>query len=330
MKAVLARAFGPIENLTVAEAPEPAAGPGEVLIEVAAAGVNFPDLLVIGGKYQIAQDPPFIPGKEASGIVLAIGDGVTTCRPGDRVLVMIECGTYCQRLVAPAANVFVLPEAMHLVAAGAFALTYQTAHFALVERAATRQGETVLVTGAAGGVGLACVALAKALGARVIAGVGSPEKGRVASAAGADHVIDLSGGNLRDSIREQVFAVTQGKGADVICEVVGADVFDGALRALAWSGRLVVLGFAGGRIPSIPANYILVKNITVTGLHWSDYREWHPERMRAAQADLFRLWEAGKLPIAIAGRYPMERVVEALSQLRDRKVLGKVVLTMES
>jgi NADPH2:quinone reductase len=187
----------------------------------------------------------------------------------------------------------------------------------------------VLVTGAAGGVGLACVQLAKALGARVLAGVSTPEKGRVVQAAGADAVIDLSGSDLKNSIRADVRGLTDGRGAEVILEVVGGDVFDGALRALAWRGRLVVLGFAGGRIPTIPANYILLKNIAVTGLHWSDYREWHPQWMRRAQAELFALYEEGRLHTELAATYPLADAPLALAELRDRRVRGKLVLTTD-
>lgn len=330
MKAVLARSFGPIENLEVAELPDPAPGPGEVVVDVAAAGVNYPDLLVVGGKYQILPTPPFIPGKEAAGVVSAVGEGVDTCRVGDRVLALVEHGAYCERLRAPAANCFVLPEAMGTIEASVFALTYQTAWFALVTRAAMRPGDAVFVTGAGGGVGSACVALARALGGQVIAGVSTPEKAALARAAGAHHVIDLSQDNLRDRIREEVRAVTGGKGADVICEVVGGDVFDGAVRALAWSGRLVVLGFAGGRIPRLSMNYVLLKNIAVTGLHWSDYREWHPEMMREAQHRLFELHGQGLLRIDLTATFPMPRAAEALALLRDRKVTGKVAIVMGS
>lgn len=328
MKAVVAHSFGQIEALTVEELPDPVVGPGQVVIDVAAAGVNYPDLLVVGGKYQILPQPPFIPGKEAAGIVAAVGPDVDTCRVGDRVMALVEHGAYCQKLLAPAANCFVMPEGMDMIEAAGFGLTLQTAYFALVVRGGLVAGETVLVTGAAGGIGLACVQLARALGATVIAGVSSPEKAEVARAAGAAHVIDLSGEGLRDRIRQDVRAVTGGKGADVICEVVGGDVFDGCLRALAWSGRLVVLGFAGGRIPSIPANYMLVKNISVTGLHWSDYREWHPEWMRRGHEVLFDLYRKGLLSQKVTATFPVAQVVEAMRQLRDRLVKGKVVLTM--
>jgi NADPH2:quinone reductase len=261
-------------------------------------------------------------------LVLAVGLGVTSCRVGDRVLAFVEYGAYCQKLLTPATSCFVVPDEMDLVNAAGFGLTYQTAYFALIERANMKTSETVLVTGAAGGVGLACVQLARALGGRVIAGVSSPEKAEVVKAAGADHVIDLSRGNLRNVIREEVRALTNGKGADVVCEVVGGDIFDGALRALAWSGRLVVLGFAGGRIPSLSANYVLIKNISVTGLHWSDYRDWHPQMMHRAQDELFRLYRQGQLRSEISGRYPLDRAAEALGLLRDRRVKGKLVLMM--
>jgi NADPH:quinone reductase len=328
MKAVMASVLGAIEDLSVVDLPDPAPGPGEVLVAVRAAGVNYPDLLVVQGRYQNRPPLPFIPGKEAAGIVLAVGPGVDGCREGDRVLAFVEYGAYCEKLVTPASSCFVIPHEMDIVEAAAFGLAYQTAYFALVERANLKAGETVLVTGAAGGVGLACVQLAHALGARVIAAVSSFEKAELARSAGADAVIDLSPGNLRDFIRDEVRALTDGKGADVVCEIVGGDVFDGAIRAVAWSGRLVVLGFAGGRIPSISANYVLVKNIAVMGMHWSDYRDWHPQTMRRAQDALFKLYQQGKLRTEISGRYPIDHVTQALAMLRDRQVRGKVVLMM--
>jgi len=328
MLAVMVRKFGRIEDIALEQVPDPAAGPGQVVIEVAGAGVNFPDLLVTRGLYQILPPLPFTPGKEAAGVVAAVGEGVATCKPGDRVIALIEYGSYCERLLAPAANCFVMPDSMQMVEAAGFALAYQTAHFALLDRARLRPGEYVLVTGAAGGVGLACVRLAKALGARVIAAVSTPEKGNLAIQAGAESLVDTSGENLRDSIRDQVRARTANHGADVVLEVVGGDVFDGALRALAWRGRLVTLGFAGGRIPKLSLNAVLLKNIEISGLHWSDYREWHPDWMRRAQEHLFRLYEEGKLPATIDRTMPLAQVVDAMALLQDRKVMGKVVLTM--
>jgi len=329
MKAVVAHAFGAVEALRLQDWPDPVPRAGEVVVDVMAAGVNFPDLLVTGGRYQILPTPPFIPGKEAAGIVSAVGEGVHTCAVGDRVLVLVESGAYCERLLAPQANCFVLPRGMNFLEAAGFALAFQTAYFALVERANVQPGEVVFVTGAAGGVGLGCVQLAKALGARVLAGVSTAEKGAVARAAGADAIVDLSGADLRNSIRDDVHALTVRKGADVVLEVVGGDVFDGAFRSLAWRGRLVVLGFAGGRIPNIPANRILLRNVAVTGLHWSDYREWHPEWMRQAQVELFALYERGLLRTELAGAYPLDEAPRAMAELRDRRARGKVVLTTD-
>lgn len=329
MKAVMVSVLGAIEDLSVVDLTDPVPGPGEVLVAVVAAGVNYPDLLVVQGRYQNRPPLPFIPGKEAAGIVQAVGSGVDSCQAGDRVLVFVEYGAYCEQLVAPESSCFVVPDEMDLVEAAAFGLAYQTAYFALVERAALKAGETVLVTGAAGGVGLACVQLARALGARVIAAVSSSEKAELAKSAGADSVVDLSPGNLRDLIRDEVRTLTNGKGADVVCEIVGGDVFDGAIRAVAWSGRLVVLGFAGGRIPTISANYVLVKNIAVMGMHWSDYRDWHPQMMRRAQEALFKLYQQGKLRTEISGRYRIDHAAEALGMLRDRRVRGKIVLIID-
>lgn len=330
MKAVVVSELGKVENLSVVDLPDPNPGPGEILVAVVAAGVNYPDVLVVEGRYQNRPPLPFMPGKEAAGVVLAMGPGVSSCQIGDRVLAFVEYGAFCEKLLVPANSCFVVPDEMDLVEAAAFGLAYQTAYFALVERAAMKAGETVLVTGAAGGVGLACVQLARALGGRVIAGVSSPGKAELAKSSGADAVIDLSQDNLRDVMRDEVRKLTNGKGADVVCEIVGGDVFDSAIRAVAWSGRLVVLGFAGGRIPTMSVNYVLIKNIAVMGMHWSDYRDEHPQKMRHAQEELFKLYKEGKLHTEITGSYPLDRAAEALGMLRDRRAKGKIVLKMES
>ncbi len=211
--------------------------------------------------------------------------------------------------------------------AAAMGLTYMTAHFALVERARIKSGEVVLVTGAAGGVGLATVQVAKALGATVLAAVSTPVKAAAAKASGADHIIDTGVSNLRDSLREQVYAAVGKRGADVIVDSVGGDVFDACLRAIAWCGRIVVVGFADGRIPEIKAGHILVKNISVIGLQFSDYRDREPEKCLAARKQLFDLYNAGRLKPHVMATYPLERYSEALALVRDRKVIGKVVLT---
>ena len=246
MRAIVVDEFGPPEQLRVAEVPPPRPGPGEVLVEVHAAPVNYVDLLVVGGTYQSLPARPFIPGKGPAGVVTALGPDVITPRVGDRVLAMAEEGGYAEIVALPADQCYCLPPRMSFLEAASLSLVYDTAWFALRERARLAPGETVLVLGASGGVGQAAVQLARAMGARVLAGIPRPEKAAAARAAGADGVIDLSRENLRDALREQVWAATERHGADIILDPLGGDVFDAALRALAWCGRLVVIGFAAG------------------------------------------------------------------------------------
>jgi NADPH2:quinone reductase len=326
MRAVHVVRFGEPEDLTLVEVPTPAPGPGEVLIEVHACGVNFPDLLVAQGGYQILAPLPFSPGKEVAGIVRSVGEGVTTLAPGQRVAAQIENGGYVEQLVVKAATVYPLPDGMDFATGAALGLTYLTAHFALVEHGRFRPGEWVLVTGASGGVGSAAVQVSKALGGRVLAGVGTPSKADFVRAQGADAVIDLARAGLRDGLREEVRALTGGRGADVVVENVGGEVFEACLRALAWSGRIVVVGFVGGEFPTIRANYLLIKNITASGLHWSDYRERDPAWVRRVQETLYGLWCEGKLKPAIAAVYPLEQAAVALRRMANRNVQGKLVL----
>jgi len=326
MRAVVMRAFGPPESGEIADLPDPVPGPGEVLIRSRAAGVNYPDLLVIEGRYQHKPPLPFTPGKELAGEVAALGDGVSGLVVGDRVMAQVEYGAFAERVVARADQCFRLPDAMPFADAAAMGLVYQTAWFALLDRGRFEPGETVLVTGATGGVGLAAVQLVKALGGVALAGVTTPAKAEAAMRAGAAHVIDLSVDNLRDALRDQVFAVTKGRGADICIDPLGGDPFDAAMRALAWRGRMVVVGFAAGRIPEIKANYLLVKNISVAGLQWSDYRDRTPAAMASAQEEIFRLYVEGKLEAHVMARFPLERMADALAVIRDRKVVGKVVL----
>ncbi|MEO8717731.1 MAG: NADPH:quinone oxidoreductase family protein [Burkholderiales bacterium] len=251
---------------------------------------------------------------------------MTCVRAGDHAMALPEFGTYAEKVVVPEAHCFRLPPNMPFDEGAVLALAYQTAHFALVERGAYQKGETVLVTGASGGVGLAAVQLAKALGATVLAGVTSQEKGELCRRHGADHVVDLAAPDLRNSLREQVNAATGKRRADVVLDSVGGDVFDAALRALAWRGRLVSIGFASGRIPEVKAGYLLVKNVSVSGLQWTDYRVRQPERVRAVQEELYALYGAGKLKPEISARYPLERFAEALARFESRQVQGKIVL----
>jgi NADPH:quinone reductase len=328
LKALLVREHGPIETLALTEAPDPVPEAGEVLIDVRAASINFPDLLVIGGTYQKLPARPFSPGKDLAGVVAAVGEGVTTCKPGDRVCAQVEYGAYAEKCLVPHLNCHIMPQTMTYVDGAAMGLTYLTAHFALVERGAYRRGETVLITGAAGGVGLATVQVAKALGATVIASVSSEQKAALVRRHGADHVVRTDVPELRDELRTQIHEAVGKQGVDLIIDSVGGDVFDASLRGLAWSGRLVVVGFAAGRIPEIKAGYLLVKNIALIGLQFSDYRDREPEKVRAVQQELFRMYEAGGIKPHVMAAYRIQDYLKALSLVRERKVVGKVVLTM--
>ena len=326
MRAVLVRTHGPYDSPRLEDVADPIPGEREVVIEARAIGVNYPDVLVIEGKYQNLPPRPFTPGKEMAGVVRAVGIGVTSCKPGDRAMALIEYGAYAEQVRAPENQVFVLRESISFPDAAALGLAYQTAYFALLDRGQYRAGEIVLVTGATGGVGLAALQLAKALGATVLAAVSGPHRADPARANGADHVIDLSQPDLRESLRNQVYTVTGKRGADVVIELLGGDVFDAAMRALAWRGRMVVVGFASGRIPEVKANYLLVKNISVSGLQVSDYRDRDPAWMRRVQAELFDLYLAGKIKPHIAATYPLSRFAEALARFGRRDVVGKLIL----
>lgn len=326
MRAVIVREHGPLARHRLETAPDPAPARGEVLIEARAMGVNFPDLMVMQGSYQFLPPRPFSPGKEVAGVIGAIGEGVTRFAVGDRVMALPEYGAFAEKVVVPEAICYRMPPALPFDEGAVLALAYQTAHFALLERGAFRKGESVLVTGASGGVGLACVELARALGATVLAGVTGAAKGELARRHGADHVVDLAAPNPRESVRAQVHAALGGRGVDLVLDNVGGDAFDGALRALAWCGRLVAIGFASGRIPEVKAGYLLVKNLAVLGLQWTDYRARAPERVRAVQDELYALHAAGALRPEITARYPLERFAEALARFEAREVQGKLVL----
>jgi NADPH2:quinone reductase len=327
MRAVVVNNFGPIEAARIGELPTPAPKAGEVLVEVRATAANFVDLLVISGKYQFLPERPFAPGKLPAGIVQAVGSGVHNLKPGDRVLAMAEHGGYAEFVAIAESQCFRLPPSMSFVDAAAMALAYDTAWFALRDRARAQPGESVLVLGASGGVGLASLQLARGMGLKVLAGIANKDKEDIVRAAGADAIIDLSRPDLRDGLREQVYAVTGKRGADIILDPLGGDIFDAAIRALAWRGRLVVIGFAAGRIPTIKANYLLVKNIEVSGLQVSDYRKRLPEQMAACFREIFALYEAGNLKPAPTKTYPLEQFAAALHDIQDRKARGRIVLT---
>lgn len=318
--------FGPPSALRLNEVDDLVPGEGQIVVDVAAAGINFPDTLVVSGRYQILPPRPFVPGKELAGTVRAIGAGVTAFAPGDRVLGQLEHGAFAEQAVVNAADAFHLPDGLGFADATALGLVYQTAYFALFDRAGLRPGETVLVGGAAGGVGIASMQLAKAFGARVLAAVRKPDQVEFVRANGADAVIDVGGANLRDDLRAQVLAATDGRGVDVIIDPVGGEFFNAALRGLAWRGRLVVVGFAGGDIPSVKANYLLVKNISVSGLQWSDYRERLPERIAEAQADIFRLWRTGAVRPPVTQTFALEELPAALELIEKGRIRGKAAI----
>jgi len=328
MRAIVVDEFGPPERLHLREMPAPQPGPGEVLVEVHMAPVNYVDLLVVGGSYQFLPARPFIPGKGPAGVVAALGPTVTVPRVGDRVLAMAEEGSYAEFIALGADQCHRLPPRMSFVEAASLSLVYDTAWFALRERARVAPGETVLVLGASSGVGRAGVQLARAMGARVLAGISRPERAATAVAAGADAVISLSRENLRDTLREDVWAATDGRGADVILDPLGGEVFAAALRALAWCGRLVVIGFAGGPIPTVKANYLLLKNIEISGLQVSDYRKRRPARMAACFDEIFKLYEESRIEPAPAQVFPLDKAGEALAALRDRRLAGRAVLRL--
>ncbi len=326
MRAVVIHGFGKDGRIALGEMPSPVPGPDDLLIRIEAVAVNFVDQLVIDGAYQFLPDPPFSPGKLPAGMVMAVGGAVTGFKPGDRVLTMAEHGGYAERIAVPQSQCFVLPDSLSFIDAASMALAFDTAWFALVERARLQAGEWVLVLGATGAVGQAAVQLAKARNARVLAGISGPHRAAAARDAGADGLIDLSAENLRDDLRAQVHAQTGGEGVDIVIDPVGGDIFDAAIRALAWRGRLVVTGFAAGRIPTIKANYLLLKNIEVSGLQITDYRKRMPDRLAACMAEIFQLFEAGALRPLPSTTFALDAFADALRLIRERKADGRLIL----
>lgn len=329
MRAVIVDEFGPIENVRLGSLPDPVPQQGQVLVRVHASTVNFVDQLVIGGKYQFLPKPPFVPGKGPAGVVVGLGEGVTRLKVGDRVLAMAELGGYAELVAIDASQCYKLTPSMSFADAASTAVAYDTAWFALKDRARCEPGDKVLVLGATGAVGIGAIQIAKAMGAFVMAGVSSLDKIPMVKDAGADAIVDLTKAELRDSLRAQVHDFTKGAGADVILDPLGGDIFDAAIRALAWRGRLVVIGFAAGRIPTIKANYLLVKNIEVTGLQVSDYRKKRPDQVEECYRELFSWFEQGKLKSPPMHTYPLENFREALRAIGDRKAQGRVMLTQD-
>jgi NADPH:quinone reductase len=323
MRAVVCREWGGPDKLVVEDMPAPAIREGAVRIAVRAAGINFADLLLISGQYQEKPAFPFIPGMEASGTVTEVGAGVNTLRVGDRVMALSGTGAFAEEIVVDAGRVYAIPGKMDFISAAAFPVTYGTSHGAFDWRAHLQPGEWLLVFGAAGGVGLTAVEIGKAMGARVIACASSPEKLDVARQHGADHLIDYS----REDIRERVKAITGGRSADVIYDPVGGDAFDAALRSIAWGGRVIIIGFASGRIPQVPANIILVKNIDVVGFYWGSHQQRRPDLIRDSYSRLLSWFEEGRLKPHVSHQFDLRDAGVAMELLRRRQSTGKVVLT---
>jgi len=324
MKALICREYGPPESLVIEERPDPQPSAGEVLVNVRAAALNFPDLLIINGSYQVKTEPPFIPGNEAAGVVEAVGEGVTRFRPGDRIIATPTTGAFAEKCLAAETQCMSLPENLGFEQGAGFTITYATTYHAFRQSTELRSGETVLVLGAAGGVGIAAVELAKHFGARVIAAASSPEKLEFARQAGADETIDYSEQSLRDAVRE----LTGGRGVDVVYDPVGGSLAEQAFRSLAWHGRYLVIGFASGEIPRFPINIALLKEASVIGVWWGTWSMHSPDDSLQNMVELASLVEQDKLKPRVSERYPLQRYTEAFAAIVQRRARGKVVLTM--
>jgi NADPH2:quinone reductase len=324
MKAIVCRAHGLPDTLVFEDIPSPVAGPDEVVISVKAASLNFPDYLIIQNKYQFKPPLPFSPGSELAGVVKEVGPGVTHVRPGDRVMAVTTFGAFAQEAKTEARRVVPIPEAMDFVTASAFLLTYCTSDHALVDRGALRAGETLLVLGAAGGVGLAAIEIGRILGARVIACASSDDKLEVCRAHGADEGINYE----RDDLRERIKELTGGRGPDVVYDAVGGRFTEPALRSIAWRGRLLVVGFAAGEIPKIPLNLTLLKGCSIVGVFFGDFARREVRQFVARVEQLGKWYGEGRLKPHVQETMPLERAAEALNLLAARRVSGKLVLTI--
>lgn len=324
MRAVVCHERGGLDRLTLGELPDPLPGAGEVLIEVTAAGLNFADLLMIKGEYQEKPDLPFAPGLEIAGRIAKLGDAVSGFSEGQRVMATVSHGGFAERAIAREGDVVALPDDVDDVTAAGFAIAYGTAYGSLQWATHLAAGETLVVHGAAGGVGLATVECGKALGATVIGTARGKERLEVVTAHGADHVIDTSSDDLREKIKE----LTDGRGADVVFDPIGGDVFDASLRSLAWGGRLLVIGFAGGRVQQIPANILLVKNVSAVGFYWGSYRKHDPALVQAGFETLLEWASDKRIDPHVSMTFDLADYEKALRALEARKSTGKIVLAI--
>jgi NADPH2:quinone reductase len=322
MKAILCKEYGPAETLVIEDVPSPKMGDRGVKIRVKAAGLNFPDTLIIEGKYQLQPPMPFSPGGELAGEVIEVGEKVTRFKPGDRVAALTGFGAFAEEVVAPESNLLPIPDNMPDEKAAGFMMVYGTSYYALKQRANLQPGETLLVLGASGGVGLAAVELGKAMGAKVIAAASSSEKLRIAKDAGADELINYTDEPLKDAVKK----LTKGKGVDVIYDPVGGDFTEQALRTMAWNGRHLIIGFAAGDIPKVPANLTLLKGCSVVGVFWGAFTRNEPEVSAQNMMELLQMYSEGKIDPKVSEVFDFEQYAEALGALTGRRATGKIVL----
>ena len=324
MRALVCKEYGPPESLHLEHLPDPVPATGEVLVDVAAAGINFPDVLAIAGKYQVKTPTPFVPGNEAAGVVAAVGDGVARYKVGDKVIINSTGGAFSEKCVASELTTMPLPRELSFEQGAGFSVTYGTSYHALQQSAELRSGETILILGAAGGVGITAVEIAKVMGARVIAAASSDEKLAFAASAGADETINYSQVPLKEAVKE----LTDGKGVDVIYDPVGGELAEQALRALAWHGRYLVIGFASGDIPKFPANIALLKEASIIGVWWGTWASRNPDLQIRNMMDMAALIKAGKLTPRVTESYSLDDYVDAFRAITERRALGKVTLRM--
>ena len=324
MKAYVCREFGPVESHKVEEIEDPRAEAGQVVIDVKAAGVSFPDVLIVKGKYQFQPPFPFSPGGEVAGVISEVGEGVVDWKVGDRVIAMTGNGGIAEKVVAFEMTLMPLPETMDFKDGAAFPLNYGTTYHALKQRGQLQAGETLLVTGAGGGVGTTAIEIGKAMGAKVIAAASTDEKLEIAKNLGADEVINYSDGELKEKVK----ALTDGLGADVIYDPIGGDIFLQCMRCVNWKGRVLVIGFASGPIPEVPTNLALLKGCSIVGVFWGRFTGAEPEENSQNFNELFALHAEGKLKPQITKSYSLDDAAEAISSLENRKAIGKVVIEM--
>lgn len=324
MRALVCNEYGPPESLTIDEHDDPIAGVGQIVVDVAAAGINFPDVLSIAGKYQVKTPTPFVPGNEAAGVVAAIGKNVSRLKVGDSVIVTVFGGAFAEKCVAEEKMAMPLPDGLDFEQGAGFMVTYGTSYHALKQSANLQPGETVLVLGAAGGVGITAVEIAKAMGARVIAAASSKEKLDFAVSAGADETIDYSEVPLKEAVKE----LTDGKGADVVYDPVGGELAEQAFRATAWHGRYLVIGFACGDIPKFAANIALLKEASIIGVWWGTWAAKNPHVQMKNLQEMAQLMAAGKLTPRVTESYALDDYVDAFKAITERRARGKVILRM--